>query len=326
MSDAGDGLTDTLSTTASNIVPGNLTGVKDPVTSATYSMAGYEVTSVPFPVTMTCTASGGLGRLFTVIDNSWASTYTANGNIYTDSWIYNPTPYSAYSRADYNAVNSPVTPVPIDSRTVYGQPDLAGEYSADPNAPPRNVNFNGWIYGGGIFAGNSPTGTTDLSGTARTQFYVGSSVPTSNVVWEDLVLCYFGYAGTYNGDPSYSLYEPSSNDSNYLTPSSSTTWATAWSKPNASLLATVPLTGYSWPSYANFQVPEPQTGPQTLISKFFLALTNESGDITNNVGDWRYFTTAGFASALGSPSLSVAQATPHVWVLYLPTFETGTLP
>ncbi len=59
---------------------------------------------------------------------------------------------------------------PIDTRLVYGEPNDDGWY-ANANGMLRYVNFNPWIYKGGLFVGNMPVATGDGSGKARSQFW-----------------------------------------------------------------------------------------------------------------------------------------------------------
>ena len=226
-----------------------------------------------------------------------------NGQQVIDS---NTTTNSIYTRRDHNLVRGNADAVAIDSRKVYGQPDLAGEVSADANAPLRNPNFYGWVYNGGLFAGNAPQPSGDQSGTARVQLYL-SGLPTFvNVVWQDMVLCYLGSSGTFTADPSYSYSIPSPSDPNLGVASSQATWANAWNLATATPEQTLSLSSFSSGQYLNFQ-------GTALAPKMILSLSSEATDLTNGTADWRYFASTAYASASGL--ITSADAQPRAWIL-----------
>lgn len=59
---------------------------------------------------------------------------------------------------------------PVDTRLVYGEPNDDGWY-ANANGMLRYVNFDPWVYKGGMFVGNMPMATGDGSGKSRSQFW-----------------------------------------------------------------------------------------------------------------------------------------------------------
>jgi hypothetical protein len=311
-------LTDSLSTSVQSATPVTLSHIADPTQpSITYNMAGYVVTSVPYPVTMTYSSSGGLGRLFVVANESWSSTHVSNGTVVGDSAPAGSITV-AVTRADYNLTSQTINWAPIDSRLVYGPPSSLSQTPIDPNSPGRNVIFSGTIYSGGIFAGNSPFSGPDLSGAARTQLYLTQTTGYTNVVWQDMVLCYWGSANNFSSDPSYSIYQGTQSTSP-ATPYSQATWANALTMTAFNPMQTVSLGGYSQGSYVNFNC-------TSLCPYTVLALTNETADRSAGTADWRYFTTPAFATSLGSSSLSVSDATPHSWIMDWQVSETGLLP
>lgn len=62
----------------------------------------------------------------------------------------------------------------VSSRKGYGQPNRDGQFPGDPNADFRNLNFGDWVFRGGMFVGNMPSGSNDRSGVARAQFFTST--------------------------------------------------------------------------------------------------------------------------------------------------------
>jgi hypothetical protein len=299
-----NGLNDTLTTTATSPVPVTAS-FTDQYSSShpSFTTSGWLINQNSFPGIMTYPSSGGQGRLFVVSNMSWQSTHVSNGQNVVD---FSGLTTAMTSRRDYNAVYVVANAVAVDSRKVYGQPDITGELPEDANAPSRAVNFNGWVYNGGIFAGNSPAGGTDFSGTARIQFYLTNLPTFVDPIWEDLVICYLGSTTNYGADPNYSLFIPSSMDTYYNALYSSVTWTNSWTLSSSTLASSQSLGSLASGQYVNFQ----SSGqPKEVL----VALTNESSDISGGVADWRYFATPAYAAASGL--ISVADATPHAWVL-----------
>lgn len=90
------------------------------------------------------------------------------------------TPGEHYSarllRVDFVRSTTPIGNIlSVDSRIVYGQPDVSGALEADPNEPATHVVFHPWTYNGGLFLGrsNADLPHKDKSGLAQIQGELG---------------------------------------------------------------------------------------------------------------------------------------------------------
>lgn len=127
-----------------------------------------------------------------------------------------------YQRVKYGlAKRGAVYAASIDSRTCYGQPNLDGQYMADPNSDPRNVSFAGWVYKGGLFAGNMPWSTGDQSGLARIQLFFGEYLPDPLVRLSTLTCYYMGCPSTASNEVGIGAYLGQSATGPYY-------WSTKW--------------------------------------------------------------------------------------------------
>ena len=229
-------------------------------------------------------------------------TYTQNGQGYGTA--------TYYWRTDYKLVKVPLTAVSVDSRFVYGPPDLAGVYQADPNSPNRNVLFNPWIYNGGLFMGNMPNTTPDQSGTGRTQ--LSGTQPSGLVApaLSDLSIVYLGMPSSVQNSFTLGVYEPSSSDPNLNQNQSTVTWATAWALPTGNAPNTMSFTS-STPTagYTNILSPAVTTGD------LILACNNESSFVGGGGEGWLYFASPAYASSLTNPPWPLTDCQPREWIL-----------
>lgn len=203
---------------------------------------------------------------------------------------------------------------PIDTRLVYGEPNDDGWY-ANANGMLRYVNFDPWVYKGGMFVGNMPMATGDGSGKARSQYWFDA---LTNDDQDYLQFMNFSVAhagapamstqnlpGTLNhkGAVRIGAWAGSEQQSFQGITESTATWENRWN-----------LSGNAWPpspdpetippgvlfnewstnstmDYANFQLSSvSSTGTMTHNSNAFtktvLALIEES---TFTDARWRYF-------------------------------------
>lgn len=269
-------------------------------TSTWNGYIGTKITTDPQVVALTpMGATGGTVKV-SLVETDYTHATRSDGvpTLATADW-------KVVAQATYNILRANVEAVSVDSRKAYGQPDLAGELPADPNAEQANVNFNGWIYKGGLFAGNAPSSSGDLSGTARVQIYLSSPPTLVNPQMEDLVLLYLGCGSTFGTDSTFQIGPPAATDPNIGTPMSQTTWANAWSLAGVTNPFSLTLgSSTSSGQYVNAQV----LGYQT---KLVLYLQNESS--MTGTAIWPYFATAAYGTASGLYSASDAQ--PHLWIV-----------
>jgi len=271
--------------------PLTLSDPNNPPTYPSFTMSGWAVDTNAFQFHISPpTSSGGAERIFLI------------KHVVTSGGITN----TMLQRNDYNLTQHNMDSVPIDSRKIYGQPDIAGEVKEDGNAPLRNANYYGWTYNGGLFAGNSPTTTPDRSGTARSQFYRSDTTTFTGVTLTDLVLCYLGSPTGFSSDSHYRIYSVSNTDPSYFVTAATVTWSTAWNIGTAIPGDPLDLSTLSYGDYANFQ-------GTTVPNRITLALANEATDVSASTPDWRYFASPEYAVASGL--ITAMDAQPHVWVL-----------
>ena len=205
-------------------------------------------------------------------------------------------------RAALNVARRDVEMVSIDSRKVYGQPNLDGELPADPNAELRNPNFLNWSYRGGLFLGNAVG--RDASGTARIQGWVPAANFT-NLLMSSLTVralgCPTGYAA-----PTVQAYVPSASDPNLATTAPTVTWATAWNLGSAAPLGP-PLGVGAIPmgEYLHFR----RDGD---LARIGLALADESAATSGGSPYWLYF-----ANAVYEADFPLPDSRPRVWTVDL---------
>lgn len=136
-----------------------------------------------------------------------------------------------YSYA-YSVNKNLATAASIDSRRVYGTPNIEGEIPGDANAEQRNVIFYPWIFKGGLFVGNMPEGGADQSGRARIQLTASSST-SSSVKLTLLSLFYRGRPSTATNDLEIRAFIPDSGDTNYAQDITAVDWSKAWTFPSS---------------------------------------------------------------------------------------------
>jgi hypothetical protein len=206
-------------------------------------------------------------------------------------------------RDDCNYIKSTCVTVPIDSRLVYGQPNLEGDVTADPNADLRHVNFNGWLFKGGLLVGNASETGTDRSGTARTQIYVNTPTGTTDVVWSALTLLYVGYPSTMTGSTAVAIARPEPTDQHINDDYTSLTWLNRWNLDPKNVLSDATFASTTTKDqYANFQV-----WHWCNDGKWILCLKDEAGAISSHTNTWKYFANTSYASVIG------AYAQPRFW-------------
>lgn len=200
---------------------------------------------------------------------------------------------------------------PIDTRLVYGEPNDDGWY-ANANGMLRYVNFNPWIYKGGLFVGNMPMATGDGSGKARSQFWFEEldEDDEDHLQFMNFSLAHAGAPPmsteslpsnlNHKGEVRIGLWAGIEQEGHTGVTESTATWENRWE-----------LTGDPWPTgtpggilfpewnppttplnYTNFplSVVNQDTGGMThktnAFDRLFLALVDES---TFSDARWRYF-------------------------------------
>ncbi|MGV3615284.1 MAG: hypothetical protein ACO1SV_08115 [Fimbriimonas sp.] len=233
-------------------------------------------------------------------------------------WVYGTS--HTYTYVDLDLAKLGCGDASVDSRKAYGQPNLAGELPGDPNAPPRPINFGGWVYKGGLFVGNMPAATRDQSGMARLQLYVPSggsgAVRLATLSLFDLA------SPSIAPGAIVGAYLPSATDTNLSVGAGAVTWDTKWGsvQPRATPssppddardpLVSMTLTG-TGSEYRNFPLNRNDAVPASMaLSKICLALTDED---PNDGPYWRYF---GSSTYQGSHStFPLNDCGPRVWRL-----------
>lgn len=177
-----------------------ITVSSQPVTSGTSATVmvcgptGDGKIPVHVPTTGTFVLPGGSGYYVVKCTKTVTWTNTPGG------WVSSTT--YAYERLDF-ALDKLVCSsmgASIDTRKAYGNPNVAGEYPANSNAPPRNVNFKDWIFRGGLFAGVMPLLGSDRSGIARIQFRTTTTETSGSYLFSVLSLYYMGSPTDFNSD------------------------------------------------------------------------------------------------------------------------------
>jgi hypothetical protein len=201
---------------------------------------------------------------------------------------------------------------PIDTRLVYGEPNDEGWY-ANANGMLRYVNFNPWIYKGGLFVGNMPTATGDGSGKSRSQFWFDnlSQDDEDYLQFMNFSLAHVGPPAFSNenfpshlnhkGEVSIGLWAGVEQQGHTGVTESTATWENRWV-----------LSGNPWPpesgndpagvqlpawtagseNYLNFPLSlvDPESAAMThkddAFTRLFLALANEAAFTDAR---WRYF-------------------------------------
>ena len=194
--------------------------------------------------------------------------------------------------------------VSIDTRRVYGQPNLDGELPADPNAELRNPSFAGWSYKGGLFIGNA-TGK-DQSGTARIQAYVPPAAFTYPLA-SSYTLLALGRPQPFLSPVSWEGFVPSTNDPNLATSVGTVTWANKWDLLSGTLIA------------ANPGGPPPDGEYDRLFfvgnaSRIGLTLASEASMVGSGYGLWQYFASDAFESSYAGP-FPYSDSRPRTWTV-----------
>lgn len=285
-------------------------------TSQTTTQAGITYVGVPAYGTFVCglASSGPLsgGEIKLAIRKG---VYTRKWNTTSGAWDYINS--YEYSLVTLDLTKLSCSDASIDTRKGYGQPNLDGELPGDPNADLTNLNFANWHYKGGLFVGNMPAASGDLSGMARLQLLVPSG-GQGDVRLATLSVFDLG-SPTNASAPQIGLYLPSSSDPNLSTSQATLTWANKWtieprtspsSPPDDSKdpISYVTFSG-SGGDYANFPLNRENALPATMsLSKICLAMTVES---ESSGPFWRYFGSGEYQSAFSIfPSNDCA---PRVW-------------
>jgi fibronectin type 3 domain-containing protein len=275
--------------------------VKD--AGVTYNLAGIQVAAPNETDQLTSSSSGGLARVFLVEILTSTTTHMVNGNQVQDGWS-NFT--IILQRQDLNVIKALANAASIDSRKAFGVSNLAGEISADPNSPGRNLNFNGWIYKGGMFVGNATYNTSnDLSGTARIQAWMISPPSVTNVVVGAYTSIYLGLSTSLTGNVATSVYLPSNSDPNIGVTPAQATWANAWALTTGQSPTTI---SSSTPTSQYLNLPFVGFSPELIVG-----LQNEATQVANGNNCWAYFGGPAYATATGAFSVSDAQ--PRIWLV-----------
>jgi len=253
------------------------------------------------------------GRTVHAFLTTYATTNTYNS---TTNQLISSTTLETISRYDYAISRTASDATSIDSRTAFGQPNIAGVLPGDPNvAATANVNFYQWVYKGGLFAGNSNfLNNNDLSGTARIEAYSsGLGTPAFvQPVFETLTMLAVGSPPQFSTPAVLSPAQVSSGS----TTLSSASWANAWimnvPSTNPPTVDFTLYANYSGPEYANFQLGG-YWGNQIGVE-----LTSEAAAISAGTGTWEYFADSSYISSLAAAGSTLpgplADALPRIWV------------
>lgn len=266
----------------------------------TYSAVGISIASDPETDQMTSSPSGGLARVF-LAEMIGEVTTDSNNNV-----VGSGTATIIMQRQDLNVVKALANVSSIDSRLAFGQSNLAGEISADPNSPGRNVSFLGWVYNGGLFIGNAPyPSSNDQSGTARMQAWMQGSPSVTSVIVSALTLIYLGFNPKLTTAVTACAYLPATSDQYYNVTQQNAIWSNAWSLTSPQQPVTL---SSSTPTsqYVNF--PIVGYSPEVTV-----ALQNEANQVLQNTACWVYFVSVPYATGTGAFSASDAQ--PRFWLV-----------
>lgn len=227
----------------------------------------------------------------------------------------------------------------IDARRCYGQPNLDGELPADPNAPPENPSFPGWLYMGGLFVGNMPWATGDQSSTSRTQFDFGTppSGDNSAKLRASTLSCYYtGAPSTANGGATIGVYLPG------LGGGAPYNWGIQWKVAPRATPSNPPnyaddpvdqlsFTSTSTPGYCNWSLMQIAvvngvlTGTfEGLCQYYVLCVADEPDFVRSNGCAWQYFASPAYQALYPNTAL-LADSAPRIWNVYAVS-STGWLP
>lgn len=238
------------------------------------------------------------------------------------SWQYVPEVRETIVRVTFGKIACDYSS--IDTRKLYGQPNIDGILpGVDPNSERRNLNFNPWIFRGGLFVGRGPT-SNDQSGIGRIQLYPTSSFGGSQFA---IVSMYDLGAPSGSGTLVLDATVPSKSDSHISTAYSGVTWALRWMRDTASRAATdasVTLSTatndyVSWRLPVNSEVGSASPLPaRVIIARDASAYSPTSEDDYISVEDglgyaWRYFLSKDYQSAASSFPFTDGAA--RVWTI-----------
>lgn len=260
----------------------------------------------------------------TVVTGAWVArtaykrTYNSSNGQWTDTAVgtrYDHetiTVTDGYYNVDYRKLAT--TALALDSRRTYGQPNLDGELPGDPNAELRNVNFSNWEYKGGLFVGNMPAATNDLSGTARLQIWPSGGAINTNTQYAFLSMLHLGAGGGTNA-ASLQAFAPLTTDPNYSRTASLTTWENKWDLTTSTVLGGLPLSNSS-PTKEYVTLPlmyQAVTNGPWLVhpraaSRVGVSLTDESGFA------WRYFCSKAYQTTFAT-EYPLLDGAPRVWLI-----------
>lgn len=209
----------------------------------------------------------------------------------------------------------------IDTRRAFGQPNLAGELPADPNAPARAVDFTSWTYSGGQFVGSMPAGsTTDESGLARMQFWGGTG-GSGTCLAATASLLDMGSRTTPTGAETVGIYIPSSSDPNLGSGPGALTWTGAWTITPSSgrsspvnywqtPVSTLTLSATNTTDYLNWIIADTYGSgyviPSSVFNHMAFALTDETTGPS-----WHYFGSMPYTSI--ATTFPGTDSRPRVW-------------
>ncbi len=232
-----------------------------------------------------------------------------------------PVTSGAYEYYNFNFREMPLQGSSIDTRKVYGQPNLAGEYPADANAPPRNVDFTHWIYTGGCFVGSMPITTTlDQSGLSRMQFW-NSIAGSGTCLALTATLLDMGARSNPTGAETVGIFIPAATDPNLNAGPSALTWTGAWSiNPSTTRampvdyrqtpVATLALTGTNTTDYLNWNIADTYGSgyviPPAVVNDLCFALTDETTGPS-----WHYFGTGTYSGI--ATTFPGTDSQPRLW-------------
>lgn len=200
------------------------------------------------------------------------------------------------------------TAASIDSRRVYGVPNLEGELPADPNAPNRPITFRPWLYKGGLFVGSMPASSNDQSGSGRVQMTAGTS-SDSNIKKSLLTLFYKSKPSVSSGDVTVRAWVQAGAGGQSM---NNINWDNKWTMPGSGVEVILyhATTGtYSTPEedYVNF-----------IMSNSCTAIGLASIDEGSSTGHWRYFGSEAYQAQFPS-TFPASDCQPRVWQVKLNT-------
>lgn len=238
---------------------------------------------------------------------------------------------------------------PIDSRQVYGGPNDTWS-TVDSNGQLRNLNFNPWLFRGGLFVGNMPLASRDRSGTSRTQLWFPSlsSQDVTDLKFAHVSLMHAGAppwpngAGTAPDDlnPAKEVVVGLWGAATTETETESTaTWGNRWDPPitdgvESTNNETDPLSdvtmedwvpGTSQRDYTNWPVTTSVsatglTKNESALQRVLLACLDEEA-MTGSISRWRYFISKESAvTSWPNPSsdpIPVGDLKPRLWAISL---------